>query len=139
MEQKKYLFYHFFKLGDIEMCKHLYDKSYKIRLYEMWYTVDHYKFMVSVGIDVTVANNLAVTRACGTGKLEVVKYLVSEGVDVTGDGNWAIRHASQCGHLEVVKYLVSLGVDITTANNYPIRLARQYGHQHVVDYIESIS
>jgi len=49
--------------------------------------------------------------ALENGHLEVVKYLISVGCNPKIDDNMAIRRACLNGHLEVIKYLISVGCD----------------------------
>lgn len=55
---------------------------------------------------------LSLKLACREGHLKIVKYLVSLGVDITIQDNHALYLAMQGRHIEVVKYLESCGADI---------------------------
>jgi ankyrin repeat protein len=96
------------------------------------------KYLVSIGADIHVRNNLAFQTACLYGHIEVVKYLYSLGADYQYDNWLAFIKAIEGGELEVVQFFYSLGADIHALNNRAIRLASKFGHLNIVHHLHSL-
>jgi len=97
------------------------------------------KYLVSVGADIHVENELALIRSAYYGHLEVVKYLVSVGADIHAHNDLPLLCSAAAGHLEIVKYLVSLGADIHAYNDSVPLYSGFNGNFEIVEYLVSIS
>lgn len=65
------------------------------------------KFIVSLGVDIHVENDLILYYALKCGHLEIVKYLLEQGVNInyieTSHNSSALINSSRSGHFKIVK------------------------------------
>lgn len=99
--------------------------------------LDVVRFLIELGVDVTVESSFALQHAAGIGRLEVVKLLVANGADVHARGDYALVWAAREGHLDVVKFLVENGADFRVNNNIALGQAKLYNRTEVVNYLNT--
>ncbi len=73
------------------------------------------KYLVSIGADVHLHDDLAIVYASQYGDLPMAKYLIGQNADVNTEREGRITPlvtAVEHNHLDMVKYLISVGADI---------------------------
>lgn len=94
------------------------------------------KYLVDLGADISVDNDVALRNACRYGHLEIVKYLVENGANIHSIYyNEALINSCRHGYLNLVKYLIENGADIHVEDNYALFVASYHGHLEVVKYL----
>ena len=75
--------------------------------------------------------NLALGRAAGAGRIDVVRTLLGRGADLRAC-NYALMWAAKAGHLAIVELLLGRGANVHTWDDAALRGAAAAGHVDVV-------
>ncbi len=97
--------------------------------------IDIVRYLISMRVDVHASHGYALKEAAEYGYSDIVQCLVDAGANIHADNDWALRWASMNGHFNVVKILVASGADVHAKHDYAIRWAIRNGHEQVAEYL----
>ncbi|BCS83652.1 putative ankyrin repeat protein [Cotonvirus japonicus] len=95
------------------------------------------KYLVEIGVIITINNNYCLKRAARKGSITIVKLLVENNisnvkVDIHASHDYALRWSARNNHLEVFEYLIQNKANISAKNNYVIRYAIEYNRKNLL-------
>ena len=96
------------------------------------------KIMIENGINIHVADEMALKIAASYGYLEIVKVLVENGADVREESDRAIRIAARANDIPMVEYLISKGADVSAEDSYCMRIAKINSYDKLIKIFEGI-
>jgi len=84
------------------------------------------KYVIKLGADIHVNNNLSICYAAEKGYLYIVKYLIKCGANIHVNNEYALQKACYSRYLSIVELLLKNGADIHTNNDNALRSAVYY-------------
>lgn len=96
------------------------------------------RYLVSLGANVAVDNNIAICYAAANGHMDVIKFMIEHGADIKAEGYRPITDAIMYRRLDVVEYAIPKMVSARYGNSMFFRRAVCFSQTEIIKYLISV-